>query len=222
MRNDSERPIICCVTPGIYSPEGGHHRHIANLASAASEAGADWIQIREKDLPAASLLAVTQAVIQNARPNLSGTRVLVNDHLDVALAAGASGVHLPGESMPTSSVVRWCRNGNAPPDFLIGVSCHNLADAQAAETSGSNYIFFGPVFETPSKKGLDAPQGLEALATVCRAVSVPVIAIGGVGDATALECLRAGASGIAAIRLFEERPGSIEIAKLISGLHAFV
>lgn len=215
-----KRPIVCCVTPGTYSSGVDRHGRIVNLASAAARTGADWVQIREKDLPAAILLGVTRAASQSANKESSGARVLVNDRLDVALAAGAAGVHFSGESTPAASVVQWCRKGNVPPTFLIGVSCHNLADAQTAETSGASYIFFGPVFETPSKRALGKPQGLERLRAVCRSVEIPVIAIGGVDDATAMECLRAGASGIAAIRLFEEPERTKGLAEFISRLHA--
>ena len=137
-------------------------------------AGADWVQIREKDLPGRELLELARNAVAaaNERPAAKGVskpRVYVNDRLDVALAAGAAGVHLGGESAPAGDVVRWCRNGNAPSGFEIGVSCHSVEDAREAERAGASYIFFGPVFDTPSKREFGAPQGAERLAEVCEA-----------------------------------------------------
>jgi thiamine-phosphate pyrophosphorylase len=94
--------------------------------------------------------------------------------------------------------------GSASGDFLFGVSCHSLEAAQVAESFGANYIFFGPVFATPSKAAFGAPQGLDRLAEVCRAVAIPVIAIGGITLQNAASCIHAGAAGLAAIRLFQE------------------
>ncbi len=86
------------------------------------------------------------------RPAKPPARILVNDRLDVALAAGAAGVHLGGESAPAGEVVRWLRSGNAPADFLVGVSCHSLEEVLAAENTGASYAFFGPVFDSPGEK----------------------------------------------------------------------
>ena len=175
------------------------------------------MQIREKDQPGRELLALARAAV--ALGNAKGARVIVNDRLDVALAAGAAGVHLGGESMPAREVVLWCRAGNAPREFTIGVSCHSVEEARGAESSGANYIFFGPVFETPSKKAFGAPQGLARLSEVCRTVGIPTIAIGGVDESNGLECLRAGAAGVAAIRLFQQARKPGELADAIARLH---
>ncbi len=163
--------------------------------------GVDWVQIREKDLPARELFRIAREANSIAGP---AARIVVNDRLDVALAAGAGGVHLGSESAPVSEVVRWCRAGHAPEGFLVGASCHQIEGAVGAEKDGADYVFFGPVFATPSKLRYGPPQGIEPLAEVCRRVRIPVLAIGGVTAANAAECLRAGAAGIAAIRLFQE------------------
>lgn len=185
---------------------------------AAAAAGVDWVQVREKDLPARDLLELARKAVTAA----AGAKVIVNDRLEVALAAGAAGVHLGRESAPVPEVVRWCRAGNAPPEFLVGVSCHSAEEGLEAEIAGADYVFFGPVFETPSKKPFGAPQGIERLAEFCRAVRVAVIAIGGVNEENAADCLRAGAAGIAAIRMFQEPRDPAEIIGVIARIQAGV
>ena len=141
----------------------------------------------------------------------TSARVLVNDRLDVALAANAAGVHLGEKSLPVEVVAEW-RRSTGRLDFLIGVSCHSLESARAAERGGADYIFFGPVFATPSKAAFGAPQGIERLREVCASVEIPVLAIGGVNVENARECIAAGAAGIAAIRLFQDAGNEDELA----------
>ena len=204
-----QRPILCYVTDrrGI-SPTAAPADLLA-MIERASAAAVDWIQIREKDLSARDLLELSQRAVATA----GKTRILVNDRLDVALAAGAAGVHLGGESAPVAEVARWCRAGHAPAEFLIGASCHSLAEVLAAGNSGADYVFFGPIFATPSKLRYGAPLGVEQLAEVCRQARIPVIAIGGITTGNAGECLRAGAAGIAAIRLFQEAANLVTVVK---------
>jgi thiamine-phosphate pyrophosphorylase len=146
--------------------------------------------------------------VEKARAAGGRARIIVNDRLDVVLAAGANGVHLGGSSLPVAEVRAWLRQEGArlkvAEDFLVGRSCHSIAEAQQAERDGANYIIFGPVYATPSKAQYGAPQGLERLTEVCRAVQIPVLAIGGIAAENASACLRAGAAGIAAIRLFQQ------------------
>src|SRR5579864_7499345 len=144
---------------------------------SAVAVGVDWIQIREKDLPGRELLELTrQAIAVTRQEGNADIRVIVNDRLDVAIAAGAAGVHLGGDSIPVAEAVQWCRAGNAPPDFMVGVSCHDVHEAVAAERAGGNYVFFGPVYETPAKMKFGAPQGVGKLAEVCRSVQIQVLA----------------------------------------------
>ena len=175
---------------------------------ATAVAGVDWIQIREKDLSGRDCALLVQGALQRAAksPASNGVtaRILVNDRLDVALSERAGGVHLGEQSLPLPVVRRFVGNRGEREDFLIGVSCHSLEAAKSAASAGAAYLFFGPVFATPSKATFGAPQGLERLAEVCRAVSIPVLAIGGIALANASDCLAAGASGIAAIRLFQD------------------
>lgn len=185
-------------------------RVIRNLAACA----VPRVQIREKDLTARILRDFVREAV---RVSGTSTKIIVNDRLDVALAAGAAGVHLGAQSVPVGETVRWCRAGNAPPGFLIGASTHSLEKAQAAEHAGADYVFFGPVFATPSKQQFGPPQGLERLAAVCRTVRIPVLAIGGIALENTGDCFRAGAAGIAAIRLFQEAP---DIPALVAALRS--
>lgn len=216
-----EKALVCCVTGGGSLRATDPAESVLANIRAAIEAGADWVQVREKDLKARELLAIARSAVAMAKDNRRGANpsVLINDRLDVALAAGAAGVHLGHESVPARNVVRWCRSGNAPARFLIGVSCHNIEDAREAESAGASYIFFGPVYDTPSKRSFGPPQGLGKLTEVCRAVRLPVIAIGGVNEENAEECLRAGAAGIAAIRLFQETRDPAALRHAIARLH---
>jgi thiamine-phosphate pyrophosphorylase len=175
----------------------------------AIAAGAGWIQIREKDLEARPLVELARFAVAETRA--TSARVLVNDRLDVALAANAAGVHLGEKSLPLEAVIEWRRSAGRM-DFLVGVSCHSLESARAAERGGADYIFFGPVFATPSKAAFGAPQGIERLCEVCAAVEIPVLAIGGVNLENARACVAAGAAGIAAIRLFQDSADSAELA----------
>lgn len=215
-----KKRIVCYVTDGKAFGAGNRVVNVLARIRGAVAAGADWVQIREKDLLARELLTLArEAVGAASEARTDEVRVVINDRLDVALAAGAAGVHLGGESLPPRDVVGWRRSGNAPADFLVGVSCHNLEQACAAEDAGANYVFFGPVFETPSKAPFGSPQGISKLAEVCRAVQIPVVAIGGINADNGAECLRAGAAGIAAIRMFQESHDPAKLQRAIEGLH---
>jgi len=175
-------------------------------------------------LPARDLLTLVKEAVDLAsvRPGSIRARsikVIVNDRLDVALAAGAAGVHLGHASAPAREVVRWCRAGNAPADFLVGVSCHSLKGAQDAESAGASYTCFGPIYETPSKIPFGKPHGIEELAQVANAVSIPVIAIGGINESNAAQCIRAGAAGLAAIRMIQNAADATALKKAIDAIH---
>jgi len=201
-------PILCYVSDRRRLPR--EQDGLAAVMERAAAAGVDWIQIREKDLPTAQLAELTREAKRRVRVSGShgGTRVIVNDRLDVAIAADAGGVHLGEMSLPPIEVVRWLRSPEgriaAGEDFLVGVSCHSVAAARGAANADVDYLFFGPVFMTPAKAEFGAPQGLERLAEVCSAVTIPVLAIGGITVDNAGACFAAGASGLAAIRMFQE------------------
>ena len=176
----------------------------------AIAAGIDWVQIREKDLPARSLLSLTQAAVAQARVE-GGTRVMVNDRLDVALAAGAHGVHLGTHSMPLRRVRRL-----TPREFVLGASCHSLAEALAAQDAGADYILLGPIFSTPSKLPYGPPLGLTVLHEATSQLTIPVFALGGISPDRVTLCRQNGAAGVAGIRLFQESPA---LDALIPSLH---
>jgi thiamine-phosphate pyrophosphorylase len=210
--NNSTRGLVLCYATDRHSlatAESGQTKETLLLKiEAAAAAGIDWIQLREKDLSGKECSLLTREALQRAAKTATGkaarTRILVNDRLDVALAERAGGVHLGEKSLPPAEAKRLVKNRGEQKDFLIGVSCHSLEAARSAASGGADYLFLGPVFATPSKSAFGAPQGLGRLAEVCRAVSLPVLAIGGITLANASDCLAAGASGIAAIRLFQD------------------
>lgn len=151
----------------------------------------DWVQVRDKELPARELIAVVRLAMARVG------KVLVNSRVDVALAAGAAGVHLPSGSI---AAPEWRRI--TPSGFLIGVSCHSRADVLLAEREGADYAVFGPVF-APLSKTSDLPaRGLEELGRVSRSVRIPVLALGGITWENASDCVAAGAAGIAGITMF--------------------
>jgi thiamine-phosphate pyrophosphorylase len=156
------------------------------------------IQIRERQFDDRSLLRFAEEVIEAVRP--AGARVLVNDRLDVALASGADGVHLKSDGPPVPDVRRM-----VPEDFTIGRSVHSDGEARAVQSAGGcDYLLFGTLFHSASKPDDHPLAGLEGLRRTCDAVSLPVIAIGGISLRRVPEIVAAGASGIAAISLFAE------------------
>jgi len=158
--------------------------------------GVDSIQVREKDLSSRDLFRLVERVL--LLPNPRRTKILVNARVDVALAAGASGVHFPSGSPEPR---RW--RAITPPGFKIGVSCHSRDEVVDAEQGGADYVVFGPVFPPLSKSSDLPPRGLEALADAARAVRIPVLALGGITAANAESCVAAGAAGVAGISLFQ-------------------
>ena len=201
---NSSRPLLCYVTDRSLLPSSSPHESLLEKIAAATSAGVNLIQLREKDLSTASLVALARSALSlHPQP-----RLLVNDRLDIAFSTRCAGVHLSEQSLPVTEARRVIDDAafkQAEP-FLVGVSCHSLDAVLVAASAGADYVFFGPVFATPSKAGFGPPQGLARLAEVCRSVSIPVLAIGGITLENASLCINAGASGLAAIRLFQDSP----------------
>jgi thiamine-phosphate pyrophosphorylase len=211
-------PILCYVTDRNSLASAAEDQPAALLEKirSAIDAGVDWIQIREKDLPPDQLLSLARQAVSAVRGRK--TRIIVNRDLDLALAAKAAGVHLSRTSQPIREVIRSCRENRTPQDFLVGVSCHTLEDVREAADAGASYVIFGPIFDTPSKRAYGPPAGVAQLTAVCAAVNISVLAIGGVGLQNAGECLHAGAAGIAAIRMFQDAQNLEELKTTIRSL----
>jgi thiamine-phosphate pyrophosphorylase len=160
-------------------------RDLVEVVRAALDAGLPAVQLREKDMSGRELFALAQTL--RAATARAGALLLVNDRVDVAIAAGADGVHLGGASMPAAVARRLIG-----PDALIGVSTHTPGEAPA----DADFAFFGPVWETPGKTAVGPARLAEAVA----ATAVPVLAIGGVTAARVPDALAAGAAGVAVIR----------------------
>ena len=205
LASSSNGVTLCYITD-----RGGLRDDLPCQIARALEAGVDLIQIREKDLSSWELYELARGALSLANP--AGTRILVNERVDVARAAGAAGVHLPSNAVAPSRIC-----SVTPPNFLIGVSCHNMEEVRRAETEGADYIVFGPVFPTVSKMKYGSPRGLPALTDAARAVRVPVLALGGVTLDNAGRCLDSGAAGIAGISLFQE---SANLSADVATLHA--
>ena len=206
MRSLGTPPFVCLITKGEATPENytAESARILEVVREAASDGVSMIQIREKRLPARLLFEL----VHDAVKAVEGTnaKVVVNERADVALAAGADGVHLPEHSL-SPSVIR----GNVPDGFLIGASIHSL---EAMDTAvAADFVFFAPVFATPGK---GEPAGLEELGRICESVDgVPVIALGGVDENNVQAALDSGADGIAAIRSLHDRNTRRKIVSLI-------
>jgi len=227
--NNFRRPILCYVTDRrslAGATQLQSNESLLRSISAAAEAGIDWIQIREKDLSGKEYAALTLEAVRHSKKasqhRETAPRIHVNDRLDVAITTQAGGVHLGENSIPPREAKRLLliapKAQSLRDDFLVGISCHSLEGAKSAVRDGADYIFFGPVFTTPSKMKFGAPQGLERLAEVCRSVSIPVLAIGGITLENAVSCLDSGASGVAAIRLFQDASGSASVIEALRKL----
>ncbi len=193
-------------------------RRILEKVAEAASCNVDYIQLREKDLPARELeklAARAVEIVRGLREKGRHTRILINSRTDVALAVGADGVHLPGEDVSPVDVHRiWKASEAAETTPIVGVSCHVPSEVADAADAGATYAIFGPVFEKKAVPGT-SPIGIDALREACT-YRIPVLAIGGINVENAQACLKAGAAGLAAIRLFQENRIS-QIVEPMSG-----
>jgi thiamine-phosphate diphosphorylase len=197
------RPVLCLVTDrrrlaSRLGRIGDERACLVEQVAAAAAAGVDLIHLRERDLTSRSLLGLAAACVGAA----SGTRtsIVVNDRVDVALAAGAAGVHLRSDSMPTPLV-----RASVPQGFVIGRSIHGVDEAVAEAAAGAaDYLVLGTMFPTVSKPTGETVIGPRALWRAATAVTVPVLGIGGVTDENLAALAAAGAAGFAAVGWFIE------------------
>lgn len=171
--------------------------------------GVDFIQIREKDLGDRDLYDLTCLAVSLAR----GTkcRILVNGRADIALAAGAHGVHLPSVGLQVSEIRPWL-----PKDFLIGVSAHARDEVRRACMQKADYLLLGHVFPTKSKSGYGSPLGLDYLRATCSSASLPVFGLGGICPELLGAVLETGAAGVAGIGLFQRNADFARLKKIKS------
>jgi thiamine-phosphate pyrophosphorylase len=155
-------------------------------------AGLRAVQLREKDLEVRALLALAEPLREATRRH--GARLLINDRADVALVVGADGVQRTHTSLPVAAL-----RGITPPGFLIGASAHSTAEAREAAAEGADFVVFGPVYDTPSKRRYGPPQGLAALEAAAAAATRPLLAVGGITPERVREVRAAGAAGVAVI-----------------------
>lgn len=183
--------ILYAITDRMLEPG----RDLFAQASRLMRLGVDWLQIREKDLEDRALFSAVAALVPEARR--FGVKLLVNERADIAVEAGASGVHLPSSAVFVEEARK-----KFPPPFFIVSSCHSREDAVRAAVSGADAVTLGPVFKTPSKSGYGPPLGLERFADAVSACACPALGLGGVGPGQVKQVLKCGAAGVAAIRMF--------------------
>jgi len=206
--------LTCAVTDRVRFSGEHPGRQVALLdqATRLAAAGVNFVQLREKDLPAADLAELARELLATLRAHSPAPKLLINVRADIALAVAADGVHLtsaPGSLTP--SQIRTLYASAGLPEPVVSISCHTLADVAHARAAAPSFILFGPVFE----KVIAAPDshsnetriaegsGLNLLHLACAtAAPIPVLALGGITEENTSACLAAGAAGIAAIRMF--------------------
>lgn len=176
----------------VTDPDCGRGRDVVDVVRAALRGGAPAIQLRMKDGAARDMAALARTLLAETRP--AGALLFVNDRVDVAVAAGADGVHVGQDDLPAAAARRI-----SPPGFLIGVSAETVELARRAQADGADYVGVGPVYATGSKADAGDAVGVAHIAEVAAAVRIPVVGIGGITAGNASQVLRAGAAGVAVI-----------------------
>ncbi len=198
-------------------------RALLERLAAAAASGVEYVQLREKDLSGKELEALAREVLKTVRAHGASTRLLINSRIDVALAAGADGVHLTSSDISTSDArAIWAsathdrQHPMLPSSWILGVSCHSLAEVRLAGSHGADFTVLAPIFEKVGTKSHALGLGVLRHATRQgdlpdnrveagdQRAAFPVFALGGITVANAMECIRAGASGIAGIRIFQK------------------
>jgi len=176
----------------LVTDRGAARRALTDVVEECLEAGLRAVQLREKDLDVREMLDLAATLRETTRRH--GARLILNDRADVAMAVGADGVQRTHTSLPVAAL-----RSVVGKDSLIGASVHALDDAREATRDGADFLVFGPIYDTPSKRRYGAPQGLPALAHVAASVACPVIAVGGITPERVNAVLEAGAAGVAVI-----------------------
>ncbi len=198
-----EAPLFYYVTDSGRITGAAFHACIRR----ALEWGADFIQVREKHVSDRALFELTRRIVKLA--GQTKCRILVNGRADIALAAGAHGVHLPSNSLHVSDIRPWL-----PKNFLIGISVHSISEVKSACEEGVDYVLLGHLFPTPSKSGYGSPLGLDKMRQVCSGFPVPVFGLGGINADRIESVINSGAVGVAGISLFQNRSEFNDLKKL--------
>jgi len=226
-------PLLYYITDRTaFAPdESTRRRRLLEKIAEATRAGVDYIQLREKDLPTRELESLAREAVYIVHEARKLSTLLINSRTDIALAAGADGVHLRSDDISPQEVAAiWSKThvgiaaigcpaaqsasvvDGLSQRGVIGVSCHSPEEVRRAEASGATFAVFAPVFEKKGAPGVQS-AGLVQLREACKA-RIPVLALGGVTLETAKSCLEAGAAGIAAIRLFQDD----DVARIVDAL----
>jgi thiamine-phosphate pyrophosphorylase len=225
------RPLLYYITDRKAFPgdEADRRRQLLEKIAEAARCRVDYIQLREKYLTARELESLARDAVAAARSASARTALLINSRTDIAIAAGADGVHLRSDDVSPSDVREAWKCGTGAPSAgsgqaparetvsqhpIIGVSCHSVDEVIQAAKNQADFAVFAPVFEKKDS-GISIPAGLSILKAACR-VEIPVFALGGVTLENAQSCLDAGAAGIAAIRLFQVN-NIAEVVRAIRG-----
>lgn len=220
----SPQPLLCYITDRAQFAgyESARRKRLLEKVAEAARAGVDYIQLREKDLSARELEELAREAIrvlqdEKRRAGNQGQRTvfLINSRTDVALAVGAQGVHLRSDDITPADVRHICsRWANGSARLMISQSCHRPNDVQQAAKNGADLVLFAPVFEKKDSPNTSS-TGLDALHQACQH-DIPVLALGGVTLENAARCFKAGAAGIAGIRLFQDH----DIAEMVQRLRS--
>jgi len=179
-------PLLCLVTDRMLCDSGSLEEKVA----ASVSGGVDMVQLREKDIPAGELLELASKLRTITK---NKALLIINDRLDVALAAEADGLHLPEDSLNTQTA-----REIVPQHFLVGKSVHSLASASTSSAEGADYLILGTIFPSSSKPGAET-GGLDIISEVSKVVDAPVLAIGGVNPSNVASVIESGARGVAVI-----------------------
>lgn len=200
-RSDRKRAGRCAQTPRVFDPSLYLVAGTADLKSgsdleavvaAAVRGGATLVQLREKDAPLARVIALARALKARLRP--SGVPLIVNDSIEAVLAADADGLHVGQGDLPPAAA-----RAAIGPERILGVSAGNLAEARIAEPTIVDYVGAGPVYATASKADAGQPIGPDGIRDLRAALTVPLVAIGGIAAGNAAAAIRAGADGVAVV-----------------------